>query len=128
MPTMMFGALDDRGDVNSVLIWQRRNGTRDVFTADRHKDGARLDVEVSKIIGGEPNSPLTIWHERGYVPAMREAWDMDTCVFEADGTAHGGRTNPTIAPGGSTDFEWILEATAANRWRLLVEVLRRWAE
>lgn len=45
MPTMMFGALDDRGDVNSVLIWQRRNGTRDVFTADRHKDGARLDVE-----------------------------------------------------------------------------------
>lgn len=128
IPTMMFGALDDRGDVNSVLIWQRRNGTRDVFTADRHKDGARLDVEVSKTIGGKPNSPLTIWHERGYVPAMREAWDMDTCVFEADGTAHGGRTNPTIAPGGSTDFEWILEATAANRWRLLVEVLRRWAE
>lgn len=128
MPTMMFGALDDRGDVNGVLRWVRRNGTRDVFEADAHKDGARLDVEVSKLIGGERNSPLTIWHERGYVPAMREAWDMDTCVTEADGTAHGGRTNPTIAPGGSIDFEWILEATAANRWRLLVEVLRRWAE
>lgn len=127
-PTMMFGALDDRGDVNGVLRWVRRNGTRDVFEADPHKDGARLDVEVSKLIGGERNSPLTIWHERGYVPAMREAWDMDTCVTEADGTAHGGRTNPTIAPGGSIDFGWILEATAANRWRLLVEVLRRWAE
>lgn len=129
IPMLMFGAIDERGDVNAVLSWSRRNGTRDVFEADAHKDGARLEVEVSKIIGGgESNSLLTLWDKRGHIPSMREAWNVDTCVLEADGGAHGGWPNPQHKRNGTTDFEWVLEATPANRFRLLVETLRRWAE
>lgn len=128
-PTMMFGAVDERGDVNGVIRWAFRNGTRDIFEGDPHKDGARLDVEMSEIVGGgESYSMLTLWHERGYIPPMREAWNVDTCVLEADGGAHGGWPNPQHKRNGTTDFEWILEATPANRFRLLVETLRRWAE
>lgn len=128
-PMLMFGALDERGDVNGVLRWKERNGACDVFEADAHKDGARLDVEISKITdGGEPHSILTTWAKRGHVQPMREAWHVETCVTEPDGSMHGGWPNPTITPGGSIDFRWILEATAANRWRLLAETLRRWAE
>lgn len=128
-PTLMFGALDERGDVNGVIRWKKRNGTCDVYEADAHKDGARLDVEISKITdGGEPHSILTTWAKRGHVQPMREAWHVETCVTEPDGNMHGGWPNPTITPGGSIDFEWIREATAANRWLLLVETLKRWAE
>ena len=115
MPTLMVSAVDGRGDVNVVLRWVRRNGTRDVFETDAQKGGARLEVEVSKIVsGGAPSSLLALWTKRGFTPPMREAWNLETSA--------------SVTPGGSTAFEWTLEANAENRWRLLVEVLKRWAE
>ena len=96
------------------------NRTRYTFT-NTNDLGENVIVEL--IHCQTDNSVGRYWKEQKHISEDLKTWiNIDTYVMDIDGNCWG-KYNPQVK-NGKIVFDWVLEDTAANRQKILTEIVK----